>query len=73
MSAGLACVFDEPPVSEYEQGVRDGIESALRRFKRLRHNPSSLHLRSGSVTVPVETVYVRADHFDEVLTELAVE
>lgn len=70
MSAGLACVFDEPPISEYEQGVKDGIESALRAVKQVRYNPSSLHLRAASETVPISTVYVRIDHLDNVLNRL---
>lgn len=71
MSAGLACVFDEPPITEYEQGVRDGIESAVRRFTALRRNPSSMHVRAASPTVPLTTSYIRMDHIDEVLAELS--
>lgn len=73
MSAAELAVYDamEPPVPEYEQGLRDGVESAVRRFAALRYNAASQHIHPVNEHQD-ETCFLRIDHIDAVLLELLV-
>lgn len=72
MSADLS-IYDamEPPLSEYEQGVRDGIESAVRQFSMLRYNAASQWISPPIEGVKDQNCFLRIDHVDEVLGRMA--